>query len=73
MSTDTFGGLTVLLVKREEDKREHDNHHQHCRRRQVEMRLRQKEVGTPTAAAMEKQISCRLVRLNMTLRFDAVI
>ena len=31
-----FGGLSVLLVKREEDEREHDDHHQHCRRRQVE-------------------------------------
>ena len=25
-----------------------------------------KKIGTPTAAAMEKQMSCRLVRLNMT-------
>ncbi|CAN4019665.1 hypothetical protein AJOOGB_AJOOGB_17430, partial [Dysosmobacter welbionis] len=25
-----------------------------------------KKIGTPTAAAMEKQMSCRLVKLNMT-------
>jgi len=31
-----------------------------------------KKDGTPMSAAREKQISCRLVRLNMTLLFTFV-
>lgn len=67
-----FGGLTVLLVKREEDKREHDNHHQHCRRRQVEMRLRQKEDRDTDCRSDGKTNELPLGQVEHDLRFDAV-
>ena len=31
MTEDFFSRLPVLLIESEEDKREHDDHHQHCR------------------------------------------
>ena len=67
-----FGGLSVLLVKREEDEREHDNHHQHCRRRQVEMRLRQKEDRDADCRSDGKTNKLPLGQVEHDLRFDAV-
>ena len=67
-----FGGLTVLLVKREEDEREHDHHHQHCRRRQVEMRLRQKEDRDADRRSDGKTNELPLGQVEHDLRFDAV-
>ena len=67
-----LGGLTVLLVKREEDEREHDNHHQHCRRRQVEMCLRQKENRDTDCRSDGKTNELPLGQVEHDLRFDAV-
>ena len=51
-----LGGLTVLLVKREEDEREHDDHHQHCRRRPVSYTHLQR---VRPAASPASQAGCR--------------
>ena len=67
-----FGGLTVLLVKREEDEREHDDHHQHCRRGQVEMRLRQKEDRDADCRSDGKTNELPLGQIEHDLRFNAV-
>lgn len=67
-----FGGLSVLLVKREEDEREHDHHHQHCRRRQVEMCLRQKENRDTDRRSNRKTNELPLGQVEHDLRFDAV-
>ena len=54
MTEDFFSRLPVLLIESEEDKREHDDHHQHCRSGDAEAGLSQEEA---LYMKMEKTLS----------------
>ena len=67
-----FGGLTVLLVKCEEDEREHDDHHQHCRSGDAEAGLSQEEDRNTRCRSQRKADELPLCQVEHDLRLDTI-
>lgn len=72
MTEDFFSRLPVLLVQREEDKREHDDHHEHCRGGDAKARLSQEEDRNARCRSQRKADELALRQVEHDLRLDAV-
>ena len=76
--TKIIGGMKIynrdqlVAALKEDVYKRQDDHHQHCRRRQVEMRLRQKEDRDADRRSDGKTNNLPLGQVEHDLRFDAV-
>ena len=70
MTEDFFSWLPVLLIESEEDEREHDDHHQHCRSGDAEAGLSQEEDRNTRCRSQRKADELPLCQVEKDLVFD---